>query len=136
MPALHQIDSDIKVITTTWYGDATDGELVDALTKYQQEIRSQADYYSYNEIVDFSKATDFKLSTDGLKKLVQIATYGDIQGIKTKLAIVVSAPVAYGLARMYEAYRTFVPSASKEVRVFKNCSKALEWISTSLDTDS
>jgi hypothetical protein len=66
MPALHKIDNDIKLITTIWSGEVTDSQLIDALTKYQQDIRSRADYFCYNEIVDFTKASDFKLSTAGL----------------------------------------------------------------------
>jgi hypothetical protein len=132
MPALHKIDNDIKLITTIWSGEATDTELINALLKYQQEIKSHPDYCSYNEIVDFSKASDFKLSTDGLRRLVEIAANTDARGGKTRLAIIVSAPVAYGLARMYTAYRSFVPNVSKEVHVFRNYSKALEWIAGNL----
>jgi hypothetical protein len=135
MPALHKIDNDVRLITTMWSGEATDSDLIDALTKYQQDIRSQADYCSYNEIVDFSKARGFKLSTEGLRRLVKIAAKSDVQEVKTKLAIIVSEPVAYGLARIYEAYRTLVPSLSKEVRVFKNYSNALEWIAGNPVTD-
>jgi hypothetical protein len=136
MPALHKIDNEVKLITTIWSGEATANDLIDALTKYQQDVRSQADYFCFNEIVDFSKTSDFKLSTAGLRKLVQIAADSDVQGVKTKLAIIVSSPVAYGLARMYEAYRTLVPSLYKEVRVFKNYSNALEWITGNSLTDS
>jgi hypothetical protein len=32
---------------------------------------------------------------------------------------------------MYEAYRTLVPSIRKEVRVFKNYSNAIEWVTGS-----
>jgi hypothetical protein len=134
MPAQHKIDSDIKLIYTIWSGEATDSDLIDALTKYQ-DIRSQADYCRYNEIVDFSNATDFKLSSAGLRRLVHMASNSAVQGVKTKLAIIVSAPVAYGLARMYEAYRTLVPSVSKEVHVFKNYDNALQWISGDPVTD-
>ena len=136
MPALHKIDNDMKLITTTWSGEAVDSELIDALTKYQQDIKSKPEYCSYNEIVDFSQAIDFKLSSDGLRRLVQIAAHGDVRGVKTKLAIIVSKPVAYGLARMYEAYRTFVPGVSKEVRVFRDYKNALGWISGESDPDS
>ena len=136
MPALHKIDDGMKLITTIWSGEASDAELVNALIRYQQDIKSLPVYHSYNEIADFSGAGAFKLSADGLRKLVQIATESDVRGVKTKLAIIVSEPVAYGLARMYEAYRTFKANASKEVRVFRNYSNALKWIACAPDTDS
>jgi hypothetical protein len=136
MPALHEIDTDRKLITTTWSGEATDTELIDALTKYQQGIKSHPDYCSYNEIVDFSKTSDFKLSTDGLRMLVQIAAKSDVRGVKTRLAIIVGAPVAYGLARMYEVYRSLVPKVSKEVRVFRKLEDGFQWIGGNPHIDS
>jgi hypothetical protein len=78
--------------------------------------------------VDFSTTSGFSLSSDGVRILVQKAAAMDVQGVKTKLAIIVSIPVAYGLGRMYEMYRSLVPNNSKEVRVFKNYRDALEWI--------
>ena len=128
MPVQHKIDDDAKLITTIWSGNADDNELSDALAKYQQNIKSLPRYASYNEIVDFSGASNFSLSAEGIKKLAYMASMNDTQGVKTKLAIVVNRPLAYGLARMYEIYRSLLPSDSKEVRVFKNYQDCLEWI--------
>jgi|ERR1700690_4345168 len=128
MPARHKIDDNKRLITTVWFGEAVDSELIDALTKYQRDIKSQPDYFAYNEIVDFSQASSFKLSTQGIMTLAHIATNADIQGIKTKLAIVVNNSLAFGLGRMYVIYRSLVPSGLKEVRVFMNYRDALEWI--------
>jgi hypothetical protein len=136
MPARHEIDNNMKLITTTWSGEATDRDLITALLKYQQDIKSQPDYASYNEIVDFSNVIDFQLSTEGIKNLVQTAAKTDVQQIKTKLAIIVSLPIAYGLGRMYEAYRTLTSRQSKEVRVFKNYRDALEWIYNAYNSDT
>lgn len=128
MPVQHKIDDDAKLITTVWSGDAVDSELLDALSKYQQNIKSLPQYASYNEIVDFSGASNFLLSSEGIKKLAHMASIKDPQGVKTKLAIVVNKPIAFGLARMYEIYRSLLPSGSKEVRVFKNYQDCLQWI--------
>jgi len=128
MPAHHTIDDTKKLITTTWSGEAVDNELIAALTKYQQDIRSQSQYYSFNDIVDFSTVNSFRLSTEGIIKLAQLAANTDILGIKTKLAIIVKKPIAFGLGRMYETYRNVMPSGLKEVRVFMNHSDALVWI--------
>jgi hypothetical protein len=53
MPAQHNIDNKRRLITTLWFGGAIDSELIEALTKYQQDIKSRPNYFSYNEIVDF-----------------------------------------------------------------------------------
>jgi hypothetical protein len=128
MPVVHKIDDDAKLITTIWSGDAVDSELLDALAKYQQNIKSLPVYASYNEIVDFRGANYFLLSSEGIRTLAHMASINDPQGVKTKLAIVVNKPVSYGLAPMYEIYRSLLPSGSKEVRVFKNYHDCLSWI--------
>ncbi len=128
MPAQHKIDHNARLITTIWFGEAVDNELIDALTKYQRDIKNQSNYFSYNEIVDFSQASSYSLSTQGIMKLARLATSTDRQGVKTKLAIVVNSPLAFGLGRMYETYRSLVPSGLKEVSVFRSYRDALEWI--------
>jgi hypothetical protein len=130
MPAKHTIDDTVRLITTVWLGEAVDSELIDALIRYQQDIKSQGNYSSYNEILDFSQASSFNLSTQGIKKLAQIATNADSQGVKTKFAIVVNNPLAYGLGRMYGTYRSLVSNDLKDVRIFMNYRDALEWIET------
>jgi hypothetical protein len=127
MPVHHEIDNDIKLITTIWSGEAADNELIDSLSRYQQDIRSQPDYYSYDEILDFSNAANFNLSTEGIKKLAKIAASSDSEKIKSKLAIIVSQPFAFGLARMYETYRSLLPGV-KEVRIFRNYRDARDWL--------
>ena len=128
MPAHHEINHNSKLIVTTWTGEATDTELIDAFSRYQREIRSQADYYSYDEILDLGKASGFKLSTEGIRTLAHMAVDTDVEGVKTKLAIIVSSSVAYGLGRMYVTYRNLVPGGVKDVRVFKEHRAAEEWI--------
>src|SRR5512140_3490441 len=128
MPAHHAIDNDRKVITTNWTSEANDSELVAALRQYLENIRTLPEYHAYDEIVDFSGASSFNLSADGLARLAQIAAGSDIHGARTRLAIVVTKPLAYGLGRMYEIYRSMIPRVNKEVRVFKDRVKAYDWI--------
>lgn len=128
MPANHTIDHELKLITTNWSGVAIDLELSDALARYQQEIKTQPGLCAYDEIVDFSQATGFKLTPEGIVELAGIAAKQDVKGLKTKLAIIVRSPLAYGLGRMYEVYRGLVPNSLKEVGVFKNHQDAMAWI--------
>ncbi|MFA7383548.1 MAG: hypothetical protein WC001_08860 [Desulfurivibrionaceae bacterium] len=129
MPAIHKIDNDLKIITTIWSGEVVDGELIDALSKYHQDIRkSSPSYCFFNEILDLSTAGDINLSSKGIRILVEKSVTMDVQGVKTKLAIIVSTPIAYGLGRMYSIYRGLASNSYKEVCVFKNYHDALEWI--------
>jgi len=128
MPAEHRIDTGNKIIVTTWSGEAGDSDLIDSLTRYQQEIRSRADYHSYDEILDFSQANGFSLTTDGIRKLAQLSVANEVAGVRTRLAIVVASALAYGLGRMYATYRSLVPGGSKDVRVFREFDDARAWL--------
>ena len=130
MPAEHKIDADKKLIITTWTGEVEDGALIKALSAYQHTIKSRPEYATFDEIVDFSKGSHFHLSISGIQRLVEIGATTDARDTKTKLAIVVTTPVAYTLARMYQVYRSFIPSASKILRVFKTFDEARNWIAS------
>ena len=131
MTVWHTINPDKKLITTVWTGEATDGEFIVALSKYQLEIKSQPEYVDYDEVLDLSGTTSFKLTPGGLRRLADIGAKTDNQSSRTRLAIIVTQTVAYGLARMYQTYRSFIPNASKEVKVFRNSFPALQWIGAS-----
>ena len=128
MPAQHKIDNHNKIITTIWSGEATDSELFDAVSKYQQSIKSRPEYRSYNEIADFSNTSVFHVSDIGITKIARLVAGSDVNAVKTKLAIIVAVPPDHGLGRMYEIYRSLPPAQNKIVRVFNNHAEAFEWV--------
>jgi len=128
MPANHYIDNKRKLIITTWEGKAHDIEFIETIKKYQKDIQNHPDYINYNEIVNLSEVTSFKLSTEGIKTIGQIASNTDKSNENRKLAIIVSSNLAYGLARMYEAYRNLSKKSQKEISIFKKEKDAIEWI--------
>lgn len=128
MPANHHVDSKAQLIITTWEGEACDTEFIEAIKKYQKNIQNHPDYISYNEVVNLSKITRIKLTTEGIRLIGKIAVTTDQNEVNRKLALIVSSNLAYGLSRMYEAYRRFSKNAHKEIRVFKNEKDAFEWV--------
>ena len=127
MPANHHIDNNNQIIVTTWEGEARDIEFIEAIKKYQNNIQNHPNYINYNEVVDLSKVTSLKLTTEGIKTISSIASTTDTKDINKKLALIVSSNLAFGLARMYEAYRSYSKNANKEIRVFKNEMEAFKW---------
>ena len=127
MPAIHSIDHDAKLIATLWSGSTTDRELSEALSQYHRQIR-EFDYVSYNQLLDFSGVESIHITVAGIRHLAHTAVGTDVAGRRTKLAIVVDRPVAFGLARMYATYRGLVPGQSKEVAVFRERGEALDWL--------
>ena len=133
MPATHNIDQQNKLIVTTWEGEPTVQDLSEAFKKYQNKIKSKPEFQNYDELVDFTKIEGFKISSDGLGMLSQTASSFDKSIGKSKLAIIVKTTLAFGLARMYEILRSLGPK-KKEIRVFKDKSSALNWLTTESHT--
>ena len=128
MPANHYIDNKRQLIVTTWEGEARDIEFIEAIKKYQKDIQNHPDYINFNEIVNLSGVTRYKLTTEGIKAIGQIASSTDKSDVNSKLAIIVNTTFAYGLARMYDAYRSFSKKSQKKINIFKNEKDAFEWI--------
>ena len=136
MPAKHDIDKANKLIITTWGGEASDNELIAAMSRYQQEIRCNSDYQLYDELLDFSHTTKFDLSTKGIKEIGKIAQQSDRPDVQTKVAIIVNSALAFGLSKMYIAYRNLLPNSNKELKAFKNRTDALDWLNHTDDTSN
>lgn len=130
MPAVHSIDHDRKLISTTWEGEPSTKDLADAFTKYLEEVRTEPECIHYHELVDFSNIGGIKLNSSGLRLLADIAAKTDKTGVTTKLAIVVKPGLTFGLARMYEIYRNLNPRKSKVIKVFQDSALASEWLQT------
>ena len=128
MPANHHIDNEAQLIITTWEDVGRDRDFIEAIKKYQKDIQNHPDFSSFNEVVDLSKITGIKLTIEGIKNIGKIASTTDKKEINRKLALIVSSNLAYGLARMYEVYRSYAKRAHKEIRIFKNKKEAFEWV--------
>lgn len=128
MPANHKIDTKAQLLITTWEGEACDIEFIEAIKKYQEDIQNHPDYINYNEVVDLTKITGMKLTTEGIKNIGLIASTTDHNEVNRKLALIVSSSLAFGLSRMYAVYRGFAKKAHKEIRIFKTEKDAFEWV--------
>ena len=128
MSANHYIDKERQLIITTWEGKASDVDFIEAINKYQNEIQNHPDYIHFNEIVNLTKVTGYKLTTEGIKTIGQIASSTDKSDLNRKLAIIVNTSLAYGLARMYVTYRGFTKKGKKEINIFKVEKDAFEWV--------
>jgi len=135
MPINHHINHASKLILTSVVGDASDIEFIHAIEKYQKDIKNTPDYLNFNEIVDLSDVTNMQITTTGIMTISRIAAETDREGEQTKLALIVSSSLAYGMARMYSMYRSFSPKANKDVRVFNNKQDAYQWLNTNPHPD-
>jgi len=67
-------------------------------------------------------------SPDRMRELAALSASMDRVAAGAKMAIVAPQDHAFGLGRMYEAYRGFEPASKKEVAVFRTISEALAFL--------
>ena len=127
MPAKHAIDNEAQLIITTWEGDAVDIEFTEALVKYQEDIQTNPEYATYNEIADFREVTSIKVTPKGLIDVGRVAAKTDQRKEDSKLALIVNSGIAFNLARLYSTYRNVNKNSNKEVRIFNNIEDAVGW---------
>ena len=135
MPAKHSIDNSNKLIVTTWVGEANDIEFIETLKNYQKDIQCKTEYIDYNEVVDFRGAVISKVTISGLIRLGEVASKTDNLFSNKRSALIVNSNMVFGLAKIYEAYRSFEKNPCKKIRVFKNKSHALDWVKVDSDED-
>jgi hypothetical protein len=131
MPIPYHIYHDKRLVVATPSGVLTDADVFD----YQQEVWSQPDTRGYNEFIDMTGVSqiDF-VSADRVNYLAEISGRMDSPESPSKLAILATSELSFGLGRMYEAYRNMTKPGTKVVRVFRTRQEALQWLDVSIQT--
>ena len=80
---------------------------------------------SLDELVDLSGVQGGSVPTRAIRDLAQFLLEKDRNTPGTKLAFIAPSDAAFGLARMFEAYRDH---PSFEIRVFRDSASALGWL--------
>ena len=127
MPAEHIIDDDRKVIITHWTGDLTDEALLAMIGEYNK-LKSQACYFQYNELFDFTGIGKLHVTYNGLLDVAELASSVEAHA-NARLAIIVTSDMAFNMARMYITCRGFFKRNEKTLNVFKYRDAALKWLS-------
>jgi hypothetical protein len=109
MPIEYWIDYERRPIMAKGHGTLTHE---DAL-RYQRDIRSRPELASYDELMDMSHVEHIALaSTERVWELAWRSAGMDVGSSASRFAIVAPTDLAFGLGRMYEAYRSLVPRQS------------------------
>ncbi len=127
MSAKHHIDNINRLIISDWKGEADADQFIGAIMKYQEKIRDNPEYSSFDEVVNFTKMKALKLNFHDLKKISNLtASLDDTKS--TKLAFIVSTKLTYMLAKAYVIVRKLNPKSRKKLGVFFNEFDGLKWI--------
>ncbi|NMC42784.1 MAG: hypothetical protein GYA46_02600 [candidate division Zixibacteria bacterium] len=125
MPVLYDIDHKRKLVIARGCGVMTMTDLF----AYHKEVWSRADVIGYGEIVDIT-GIDVKstIPTNEIIDLAKTAAADDAVVGSTRLAIVATGDLFFGLGRMYQAYRETTVQSRKKVNVFRSMDEAMAWI--------
>ena len=133
MPVPYQIDHDERLVVASPQGVLTDEDVFG----YQQEVWSRPDVRGYDELIDMTSVTEIEfISTKRVAFLADLSASMDPPALTSKLAIVATADLHFGLARVYETYRETAKQGTKSVRVFRNRNEALHWLGASVEAAS
>ena len=125
MPIEYQIDHDRRRVMAKARGLLTDEEVFG----YQREVWARPDVAGYDELIDMSAVESiFPSSPDRIKHLATVSAAMDVKYRASRLAIVASDDLAFGLGRMYEAYRSLNAMSTKKVEVLRSMESALKWL--------
>ena len=127
MPIRYTIDDGRRLVVARGEGVFTEQEVFD----YQNEVWSRPEVAGYDELIDMTAVTEIRMPspTRGrLKQLAWLSARMDHAGATSKSAIVAPGNLAFGLGRMYEAYRNMERDGNKRVEVFRSEEGALKFL--------
>jgi hypothetical protein len=119
------ISLESRIRTAVYRGIVNDEQLLNA---YAELIAAPDFDPALDDIVDLREANRLDISMEGFLKLVNLLSQLDRLGFQTKVAIVASTEMAYGMGRMYELMRSTDENSSEEIRVFRDYDEALRWL--------
>jgi hypothetical protein len=129
MPIQRDINHNEKLVCSVLREKVSDAEIF----AYQNETWSREDVVGYDELIEIDPLAELEfVSSDRLTELAVTAATSDTSPHPTKLAIVASTDLHFGLARMYQAKRENIARGMIAVRVFRDRLDALRWLSTEL----
>ena len=125
MPISYRVDHETKVVVCVGHGVFSDSDVFG----YQQEVWSRQDVQGYNELVDMTRVERIALpSADRVKDLASLASGMDDPKSKSRMAVVAPDNLAFGLGRMFQAYRELDRRSTKQVGIFRTMEEALAFL--------
>lgn len=125
MPIEYRIDHRRRVVLARGHGTVNHEDVFG----YQRDVWSRRDVAGYDELVDMSDVKEIVLSSpDRVRELASLSADMDAAATASRFAIVAPEDFAFGLGRMYEAYRELNPQSTKRVSVFRSLDEALVFL--------
>ena len=128
MPIEYRIDHERRLVIATGHGVLT----LEDILGYQEDVWSRPELSGYNELIDMSRVEQIASpSIGGVRDLAKFSARMDTPSLSSRFAIVAPTDLAFGLGRMYEAYRSLDGRSTKQVGVFRSLAEALAFLGVS-----
>lgn len=123
MPIAWKIDPDHKVVLVRAEGAVGDADLLDLARRLAADPRVRS---GVHELVDVRDADLSAVSSEALREMAATFAAHDTGPTGARIAVVAWRDAAYGLSRMYQAYRgDEIPA---ELSVFRDMAEARAWL--------
>lgn len=125
MPIEYRIDHDRRLVLARGSGHFT----AEDMFGYQNEVWSRPEVAGYSELIDMRPVEKIvHPSPQRIKDLAAVSAQMDAPLGNSKFAIVASDHLAFGLGRMYQAFREMDERSTKKVATFRTMEEALHWL--------
>jgi hypothetical protein len=120
MPFNSVINVSRHLVMTTATGEVTGDEGLACCL----ELKARTDFDpAFNQLLDFTQATRFDATTGQIRQIAAQPLFSSA----SRRAIVATDPAIFGVARMFEAYRS-ISNVGERIMVFSDMREALVWL--------
>ena len=121
MPIHFRVHKDELCVHATGEDPLTDADL----RQYQMQLAAHPEHGAgFHQLVDLREVSGLAVTSSGVREAGHLSDHFAEQVRGTRCAVVVATDVAFGMARMFEAYIT----ESVDYRVFTDPDEAEQWI--------
>jgi hypothetical protein len=125
MPIEYSIDHARRLVIARGRGTFTDADAFG----YQHDVGSRPDVAGYDELIDMTAVEHIALPSIGrIRQLAELGARMDSGSAPSKFAIVAPDNIAFGLGKMYKAFRSLDRRSMKEVGVFRSFADAYAFL--------
>jgi hypothetical protein len=119
MPVNYRIDEERRLVVATAWDRVTGAEVVEQQRKILNDPRFEPDFFQFLDLADVMQ---MEIERPTVAELARF----DLFSAKSRRAFFAPNPLAYGIARMFVAFRE--ANGQEQVQVFKDRSEALQWL--------
>jgi hypothetical protein len=125
MPITYRIDHERRIVFARGLARFTEQDA----SNYQLEVWSNPAIQGYDELFDMTNVEEIEdASPERIRQFARESAKMDQPESHSRLAIAAPQDIAFGLGRMYQAFRELNPASTKKVGVFRSLREALAWL--------